>query len=151
MNPFTLSVEGRSKGKRIFKREKSDESLEELFGSDAMVGFWRECKDYVDCKYRFYFEAVTGSLLGGFATCDLSCDPESYAYIGSRGMPTRRYLREIHGLSEERIDEIIDRMIEFIRSGHARVISIFDDPIGGGGLPLIYVKEVQDLVPIYAP
>jgi len=144
MHPFKWTLEISCKGKLVFRHVSDDEWLDKFFADSGYVG---NCEGYLDCKKRYYYHNILRYL---FVKTDLEASPHAFSKsnLGSIHTVARNYLKDVQGLSDKAIDELVQKMIKRIGSGQAPILYVPISPVQNN-FPRMYVEEIGLFVPVY--
>ena len=145
MHPFTWRLEIRSGETSIFRHQSNDTWLDENFNDKGYV--FADCDGYVECKQKYYFEMLLDGLI---STEKLSQENRVFDRTSARSIHVvaREYLSNVCRVPEDKTAEIVQKMIERLKSGKAVVLNVPISPVQNQ-FPRMYVEEVGQFVPIY--
>ena len=143
-HPFKWALKIQSNGKAIYEHESDDAWLDQFFNDSDYV---LDCSGYVDCKKKYYFKDLLGSLL---VESTLEANPHALdkENVSSIHTIARNFLRDECSVSDEAATEIIQRMVSQIKAGKTPLLYVPISPVHSE-IPHMYVEQVNRFVPVY--
>ena len=134
-----------SKGEQIYGYSNDDTWLDKFFNNK---GYVLGCKDYISCKYKYYYhDILDGLVLTGSRWYDVNgiLDQSKTNTLYPLG---GKQLRECCNVTGERADAILRKIEDKFRAGKAIVINVPKSPVKSNP-PLIFVPEVGRFIEFY--
>jgi hypothetical protein len=142
--PFFWTLTIFAGGNEIYSYSSHDKDADELFSYYFKK---EECKDYLDCKKKYYFHDILNRIVIPKTGYDIdgitnrSFETTLYHVGGA-------YLSKCCGIAGKQAESILSAMETRIRNGSAILISVPYNPVKDQP-PMMYAPEVERFIPVY--
>jgi hypothetical protein len=144
-DPFSWTIKIYSDEKQIFESQEITYKADDVF--DDPINFDNKCSDFKSCKTLFYdYELLEHAFSTQENSLNAILDKE---YVGSVWYVSKGYLMNKLNMSEAQSNNILGKMVNELES---RKVVLFFLPLSpfNTDTPVMYVKEVDGFVPVYA-
>jgi hypothetical protein len=143
-SPLSWTYVLRSNGQTVYHQEGYDDSTSNTFYADPRyVG---NCKDYADCKKKYYFQELGLSIVDSSGYGDGIAD---HMKDKNWGALAYHYIMDSCGVTNKSVAEaIVDSMASVIKFTKPKLVSFLESPVQDGSL-MMFVKRFNRFVPVY--
>jgi hypothetical protein len=134
---WTLTIS--SLGQTVFSHTNDDKDINGFFGDKNYVG---GCKDYLECKRKWYFTDLLSRLVVPKSSYDVKGIMPGIEAV------TGQYLAEHLGVKGEKAKAVISDIKKRLQNGQAIVISIPETPATASPI-MVFSPVVNSFVEIY--